>query len=212
MKRDYILSRKGYCVGVLFFSGLWGLSEAVLGGALYSAQVPFSSVILTLIAFGILAISRAYLPQKGTATLIGLCAMLFKFFNAPVFVCHFLAIAMTGLSFDLFVTILNIKYKTIAGFAAAFFSYAAFAVFMTFIIRYQYWTGSLDKFYGHIIGGVFASLGCAIVVPVMLKAGELTKSKLERPFRLKIQTLSLATAGLWIFSLAVFSHTLITGR
>jgi len=205
MKRDYIL-------GVLFFSGLWGLSEAVLGGALYSAQVPFSSVILTLIAFSILSISRAYLPQKGTATLIGLCAMLFKFFNAPVFACHFLGIAMAGVSFDLFVSVLNIKYKAIAGFAAAFFNYAAFAVFMTFIIRYQYWTGSLDKFYGHIIGGIYAAAGCAIVVPVMLKAGQLIKSKLEMPVVLKHATVSLTTAGLWIFSLAVFSHTLITGR
>ena len=81
MKKDYIL-------GVLFFSGLWGLSEAALGGALYSAKVPCSSIILTLVAFGILAVSRTYLPQKGTATLIGLFAMLFKFLNSPFFACH----------------------------------------------------------------------------------------------------------------------------
>jgi hypothetical protein len=204
MKKEYIL-------GVLFFSGLWGLSEAGLGGLLYAAKVPFSSVVLTLIAFGILAISRAYLPQRGTATLIGLCAMLFKFFNSPVFACHFLGIAMIGVSFDLFISILNIKNKAIAGFAAAFFNYVAFAVMMTFIIRYHYWTGSLDKFTGHIIAGIFAAVGCAGVVPVMLNAGQLIKARLETPFNLKFNMVSFATAGLWGFSLVVFSRTLIAG-
>jgi hypothetical protein len=205
MKKDYIL-------GVLFFSGLWGLSEAGLGGALYRANVEHSSIILTLVAFGILAISRAYLPQRGTATLMGLCAMLFKFFNSPVFACHFAGIAILGISFDLFFAFLDIKNKAVAGFVAAFFNYVAFAVFMTFIIRYHYWTGSMSKFNGHIIAGIFAAAGCAIVVPLMLKAGQLIKARFEMPFNLKFSTVSLATAGLWVFSLAVFSHTLITNR
>ena len=205
MKKDYIL-------GVLFFSGLWGLSEAGLGGALYRANVEHSSIILTIIAFGILAISRASLPQRGTATLIGLCAMLFKFFNAPVFACHFAGIAILGISFDLFFAFLDIKNKAIAGFVSAFFNYVAFAVFMTFIIRYHYWTSSMAKFNGHLIAGIFAAAGCAIVVPLMLKAGQLLKARFEMPFNLKFSTVSLATAGLWVFSLAVFSHTLIMNR
>jgi hypothetical protein len=209
MKKDYIL-------GVLFFSGLWGLSEAALGGVLYSAKVPHSSIILTLAAFGILAVSRAYLPQIGTATLIGLCAMLFKFFNSPFFACHFAGIAIAGISFDLFLSLINIKNKAIAGFVAAFFNYAAFAIFMTFIVRYHYWTGSLDKFNNHIVEGIFAAAGCAIVVPVMLKVGQMIKVKLETPFSLKFRLaegcVSLATAGLWVFSLVVFSHTLIAGK
>jgi hypothetical protein len=205
MKKDYIL-------GVLFFSGLWGLSEAGLGGALYRANVEHSSIILTLVAFGILAISRAYLPQRGTATLMGLCAMLFKFFNSPFFACHFAGIAILGISFDLFFAFIDTKNKAVAGFVAAFVNYVAFAVFMTFIVRYQYWTGSLDKFNGHVIAGIFAAAGCAIVAPFMLKAGQLIKARFEMPFNLKFSTVSLATAGLWVFSLAVFSHTLITNR
>jgi hypothetical protein len=206
MKKDYIL-------GVLFFSGLWGLSEAGLGGALYRANVEHSSIILTLVAFGILAISRAYLPQRGSAMLMGLCAMLFKFFNSPFFACHFAGIAILGISFDLFFAFLDIKNKAVAGFVAAFFNYVAFAVFMTFIIRYSpYWTESMAKFNGHIIAGIFAAAGCAIVVPLMFKAGQLIKARFEMPFNLKFSTVSLATAGLWVFSLAVFSHTLITNR
>jgi len=211
MKKDYIL-------GVLFFSGLWGLSEAGLGGALYHAEVPFASIPLTLVAFSILAISRSYLPQKGTATLIGLCAMLFKFFNSPFFACHFLGIAMVGVSFDLFFSILNIKKKAIAAFAAAFVNYAAFAVLMTFIIRYgPYWTESLSKFYGHILSGFAAAIGCAIIVPIALRAGQSLRLKLDKPFSFKWKpaqgSISLATAGLWIFSLCVFSlHLINAGR
>jgi hypothetical protein len=209
MKKDYIL-------GILFFSGLWGLSEAALGGVWYSVRVPCSSIILTLAAFGILAVSRAYLPQRGTATLIGLFAMLFKFFNSPFFACHFVGIAMVGVSFDLFFAFLYIKNKAIAGFAAAFFNYVAFAFLMTFIIRYHYWTGSMAKFNGHILEGIFAAAGCAIVAPILLKAGQLIKAKLKAPFsprfRLAEGFVSLTTAGLWVFSLVIFSHTLIAGR
>jgi len=209
--------KKQYILGILFFSGLWGLSEAVLGGYLYHAKVPHSSIILTIVAFGILAVSRSYFPQAGTATLIGLCAMLFKFFNAPIWACHFAGIAVLGASFDLFFAILKIKQKAIAGFAAAFFNYVAFAVLMTFIIRYgPYWTESMAKFNRHIVEGIFAAAGCAIVVPIMLKAGELIKAKLESPFsprfRLAEGFVSLTTAGLWVVSLIIFSHTLIAGR
>lgn len=207
MKKDYIF-------GILFFSGLWGLSEAGLGGVLYHAQVPFASIPLTIIAFAILTISRIYFPQKGTATLIGLCAMLFKLFNSPVFVCHFLAIAMVGASFDLFFSVLKIKKKAVAAFAAALVNYTAFAVLMTFIIRYgPYWTESLSKFYGHIAAGIVAAIGCAIIVPIMLRAGQSLKLKLDKPFTFKWRAaqgaISLATAGLWIFSLCVFSLNLI---
>lgn len=209
MKKDYIL-------GLLFFSGLWGLSEAGLGGILYGAHIPGSSIILTLIAFGILAISRSYLPQKGTAALIGLCAMLFKFFNSPFFACHFLGIALVGVSFDLFFSVLNIKNKTIAGFAAAFVNYTAFAILMTFIIRYgPYWTESMAKFNGHIIRGIIAAALSAPLVPIMLRAGQSLKLKLDKPFSFKWRpaqgSISLATAGLWIVSLIIFSHTLIAG-
>ena len=44
MKKEHIL-------GILFFAGLWGISEAVLGGVLYRAAVPYASVPLTIIGF-----------------------------------------------------------------------------------------------------------------------------------------------------------------
>ena len=77
---------------------------------------------------------------------------------------------------------------------------------MTFIVRYPYWTGSMAKFNGHILEGIFAAAGCAIVVPFLLKTGQMIKAKLKSPFsprfRLAEGFVSLTTAGLWVFSLA----------
>ena len=92
--------KKNYLLGILFFSGLWGMSEAGLGGILYRAHIPHASVPLTVIGFIILSLARVYLPQKGSSTLIGAIAMLYKFLNAPFFACHLLAIFLLGLSYD----------------------------------------------------------------------------------------------------------------
>jgi len=96
MKKEHIL-------GILFFAGLWGISEAVLGDALYSGNIPYASVPLTIIGFVLMAGARVYFPQIGTATLVAGCAMLYKFLNAPFFACHLLGILLTGMCYDLFV-------------------------------------------------------------------------------------------------------------
>ena len=69
MKKDYIL-------GILFFSSLWGCSEAFLGEILYSINMPFASVPVTVIGFFILAFANVFLPKTGIATLIASMAML----------------------------------------------------------------------------------------------------------------------------------------
>ena len=66
--------KKQLLIGVLFFSAIWGLSEVVLGGFLYEANIP-ASICLTIIGFCVLALARAFFPVFGVATLIGLSAM-----------------------------------------------------------------------------------------------------------------------------------------
>lgn len=209
MKRDYVL-------GVLFFGALWGVSEAGLGGLLYGAHVPHSSVYLTLVAFAILAASRAWVPRLGTATLIGLFAMLFKFLNAPFWACHFAGIAMTGLAFDVAFALASRREgdpraAAVAGFVGAFVSYAAFAVAMRYVIHYQYWVGPMDKFNGHLLNGAIAAAGCAIVAPLMIVAGRRIQSRFRSPFEPRLRPIGVATAALWAASLVVFSHTVIAG-
>jgi hypothetical protein len=200
MKRNYLLA-------ILLFSGLWGLSEALLGGLLYRASVPYSSAPLTIVGLVILTFAAVYLPNKPTATLIAALAMLYKFLNAPFFGCHLLGILLTGISFDLFFNLLKFKRKTIAAIGTVYLSYASFAFMITCIFRYPYWTQApLVKIVNHIgISGSLAALGCALCVPAAFNLAERLKNMtfgLKLP--LALSSLSLLTTGLWIFGIVVF--------
>jgi len=203
MKKEYIL-------GILFFSGLWGMSEAVLGGVLYRADVPYASVPLTIIGFIILTFARVYFPQKGTATLIAACAMLYKFLNAPFFACHLLGIFLIGLCYDLFFDVFRIKNKSLSAVAATYLSYALFALLITYVFRYEHWTqAGFTKVLGHVgIGGSMAALGCAVLVPLSFWMGEQIKANFTTPFKWRLQlapgSISVLTIGLWLFGVAMY--------
>lgn len=203
MKKEYILA-------VLFFGGLWGVSEAVLGDALYRADVPYASAPLTAIGFAVMTIARAYYPKKGTATLIAACAMLYKFLNIPFFACHLLGILLAGMCYDLFFSMLRIKSRSLSAAAATYLSYALFALMMTYVFHYEYWVqGGLAKVLSHIgMSGSIVALVCAVVVPVSSRLSEQLRTTARNPFRLKphvVPSSVLAvTLGLWIFGIVVY--------
>ena len=202
MKREYIL-------GVLLFGGLWGLSEAVLGNALYAANVPHASVPLTAVALAVLTLARARLGRRGTGTLVAACAMLYKFLNAPFFGCHLLGIVLTGISYDLVFDGLKIRSKPLGAAAVTYLSYAAFAVAITYGFRYAHWVqGGLGAVLGHIlVEGSMAALLCAGVVPLTVRLGERLRDRpllsFGRPASPIPGGLSLLTAGLWAFAIVM---------
>ncbi len=202
MKKEHIL-------GILFFSGLWGISEAVLGDVLYRAEVPYASVPLTVIGFVILSFAWVYFPQKGTAAAIAACAMLYKFLNAPFFACHFLGIFLMGVCYDLFFNVFAIRNRSFSAAAATYLSYALFALMITYVFRYEYWVqAGFAGVLRHIgISGSIAALGCTALVPLSIRQAERLKANFATPFRLRLQlapsTVSAATIGLWLFSIAV---------
>ncbi len=209
---------KDYVLGILFFSGLWGISEAVLGGALYRAHVPYASAPLTVIGLVILTFARVYFPRKGTATLIAACAMLYKFLNAPFFACHLLGIVLLGICYDLLFGIAAVKNRTLSAAprpaqraaATAYLSNGLFALMITYVFRYEYWVqGGLSKFLGHVgIGGSIAALAGAVLVPVSFRLGERLKARITMPFALRFKlapgSISIATTALWVFGIAAF--------
>jgi len=224
--------KKNYLLGLLFFSGLWGMSEAGLGGVLYRAHIPHASVPLTVIGFIILSLARVYLPQKGSSTLIGAIAMLYKFLNAPFFACHLLAIFLLGLSYDVVFSFFKVgegrptparRVEALFGLSATYLGYILFALTITYVFRYHYWTKEgLPRILRYIgIGGTMASLGNYLLVPRALRLGQRLKEKAISPFELKpglltaerkiirtaipplrdyvlISVVSLITAVLWI--------------
>jgi hypothetical protein len=203
MKKEYIL-------GILFFGGLWGISEAVMGDALYSANVPYASVTLTLIGFVVMTIAHVYFPQIGTATLIAACAMLYKFLNTPFFACHLLGILLMGVCYDLFFSIIRIKSRPLSAVTAVYLNYVLFALMITYVFRYEHWVqkGLIGVSQHILISGSMAALVCAILVPVILRLGMQIKANSVRPFNLKLKfvpsSVLIVTIGLWIFSIITF--------
>lgn len=202
MKKEYILA-------ILFFSGLWGISEAVLGDALYRADVPYASVPLIVVSFIILTFARVYFPQTGTAVLIGALAMLYKFLNTPFFACHLLGIFLTGTCYELFFSILKLKNRSLSAVAASYLSYVLFAVLISYVFRYDYWVqAGFTKVLRHVgIGGSIAALANAILVPLSRRLSEKFKVNYARPFLIRLQfvpgSVSVITVGFWIFGVAV---------
>jgi len=203
MKKEHIL-------GVLFFGGLWGISEAVLGDALYRAEVLYASVPLTIIGFIVMTIAKVYFPQKGTATLIAACAMLYKFLNVPFFACHLLGILLMGICYDLFFSVFKIKSRSLCAAAATYLSYALFGLMITYVFRYEHWVqGGFSEVLRHVgISGSMAALGCAVLVPLSFHLGERLKANFVTPFNLRLQLVPggvlVVTVGLWVFSITAY--------
>lgn len=203
--------KKQQCIlAVLFFSSFWGLSEAVLGGALYRANLPYPSVPLSIIGFVVLTFAWVYFPRAGTGILIAACAMLFKFFNTPFFACHLLGILLMGASYDLFFGVFKIKSRWLSAMAATYLGYALFALMITYVFRYDHWTqGGFAKVLAHVgIAGSIAALGNAVFVPLSFRLGRRLKATLAMPFAPRLQwavgVVSVITVALWGFAAATY--------
>jgi hypothetical protein len=205
-----IQMKKEYILGILFFGGLWGISEAVLGDVLYSANIPYASVPLTIIGFIIMTVARVYFPKMGTATFIAAFAMLYKFLNVPFYGCHLLGILMTGMCYDLFFSVIKMKKPSISAAAATYLSYALFGFTITYIFQYEHWvhTGFTGVMKHIAISGSIAALGCAICVPNCIQLTERFKTKLVQAFNMRLQAVPgsvlAITIGLWVFGIAAY--------
>jgi len=159
---------------LLFFGSLWGLSEVIGGGILYNGNVAYSSVWLSVWALLVLAVARGIINKPGSSTVIAGFAVIFKMANTAPFFCHLLGIFTLGLVFDIAVSFLmkkdekRLSRSMLSGAISAYGGYALFALFITYIVRYEYWvTGGVSKVLNHIfISGSLAALAALVVVPL----------------------------------------------
>ena len=199
-------------LGFLFFGSLWGLFEASFGDWLYSHEIAYASVYLTVIALFILASSKVFLPYKWTGSLVGLIAMLFKLINVPFFACHLLAIFLLGSGFDIAWALVSKYYSgkfrlPVIGLCGTYTGHALFALIITYIVRYQYWTEvGLPKVIDYIfISGSIAALISIIGVPAGYYFGrsiqEFSWTKLHPRF--STATVLVAILSIWIIQQAI---------
>ncbi|MFC1679119.1 hypothetical protein ACFL2T_02785 [Elusimicrobiota bacterium] len=160
---------------VLLFGSLWGLLEVSLGEALYSANIPYSSVFLSILALGILGIAYTLIPMTGVPTLIAATAALFRIVNAGPSLCHLLGIFLLGVGFDIATRLIRErKLSWLSGAIGAWLGYALFAFLITYVFRYHHWTAvGFPKVIRHIgIDGSLAALGSAASVWLGYKIGD----------------------------------------
>ena len=164
---------------LFLFGSLWGINEVVMGEVLSQNKVPHFSIFLVAIALFILAVARGVVNRTGSSTVIGVFAVLFKLANAAPFHCHLLGIFFTGLAFDIFASVLMREEKTalfrssLTGVLSVYFGNALFALVITYIVRYEYWTKEgLPKVLSHIfVAGTITALLAAVAVPLGFKVG-----------------------------------------
>ena len=161
-------------IWVLLFGSIWGISEAVGGAALYTANIPLASVWLSTWALFLLAFARAQNNTPGTSSAIGGIATLFRLVNTGPFICHLLGIFLLGVAFDIAATLLLKRKKKIffrgglTGILSAYGGYAIFALTITYVIQYEIWVaGGWPKVTEHIfVNGSLTALVSAFLVPL----------------------------------------------
>jgi len=160
-------------VWLFVFGSLWGLSEVVAGKALYEADIPHASVYLSASGFFLLAIARGLFNKRGSSSVIGGIAALFRLVNAS-FVCHILGIFLMGVAFDLAASILlkgkkkSFLRSSLTGITGAYGGYALFAFIITYVVRYEIWAaGGWQKVLHHVfLTGSLAAVAAALLVPL----------------------------------------------
>ena len=211
MKKELVLA-------ILFFSALWGLSEAIFGGVLYANRVPFSSIPLTVIGLVVLTLARGYFRQAGVATTIAACAMLYKFLNTPFFACHLLAILLLGISYDVFFSRSLIKNSSLCAAVVVYTSYTIFALLITYVFRQTYWVeGGILKVLFHIFAkGTIAAGLCAVMVPLAERGVEKLKEQISTPFELRSNLISCGTVivatVVWFCGILAFFEQIVGAR
>jgi ABC-type thiamin/hydroxymethylpyrimidine transport system permease subunit len=197
--------KKQHILAVLFLSGVWGLSEALLGGWMYSAGMRMApAVILTVVAMGVMAIAKVYVPSVGSAIVVAGLAMLYKFLNQPFFACHLFAILLLGISFEVVFAITRGRRKPLIGLAATYMGFALFAVMMVFVFRYSWWTNpGWSKALSYVgVTGSIAAMFSAVAVPL----GDRFARRLQQDSTLKLPmpnwaVLSATSAVVWAFAI-----------
>jgi hypothetical protein len=142
---------------LVLFGSLWGMSEVFIGGALYNANVPRASVVLSVLAVFILVVARGVLNRPGSSSAVGIIASVYKLANAAPFFCHIYGILFLAIAFDLAFSLLRkderrFSWRTLAALMAGVYGgHTLFALFVTWIIRYSYWAeAGLPKVLDHV--------------------------------------------------------------
>ena len=211
---ETIVSKRNALLIILLYGTVWGCVEAGMG---LLPKYPFSSVPPTLIGLMLLALARAYLPERGSSTAIGAIAMLYRAMTIQGWPCHIWAVLLIGVSFDIVATLVckrneKLAWRIISGPATAYLAYVLFAFTMTYIMLYippmrscaHWWVvGGLPKIVDYVgKSGSLAAVGSLIAVPLGYWLGYFMPNMRMGHHRWALIGEGLALATLWAVGFA----------
>jgi hypothetical protein len=214
----------GAFIGTLVFGSIWGLVEAILGGALHLVHFAYKGAIPGAIGMSIMAAFVVIYRRPRLVFWTGVIAALFKPLSAlvygqPVFAPFVVnpasAIVLVALAFTLVVSLLfkgfeiSIKMRIGAGVAAGYLSIILFAILASAVGMGKWASWGLTE---RVTGALVDGTALAIAGTALLLVGYVASTKL-RPNFWQLMTVkpkafyasTIATiAFCWIVALVAF--------
>jgi hypothetical protein len=200
------VTRLRYLLIVLLAGSIWGVSEAVLGGHLYSQQVPCSSIILSVVGLCILALTRFLVPVRGSSLVLVAVALGYRWLNVGFYGCHLGAMLSFAGVFEILASGIGAERlkgrvsQLLLGAGTGVLGFGLFALAMAYVVRYPFWVGAPMKVADHFLSGLAVGGAGLFLVPAMYR--------LSRPLdswaRSAVLARPLASLGLGAVVLLVF--------
>lgn len=133
-------------VATVFISGvLWALSEIYLGDLFYKFHIPMRAAVLTAVGMTILVIWRLLYDRLGVSTGSAILAGVIRCLVPRANICHFVAIALQGLVFDLTWTAVKAGQKRslsrawLAAISGSYLGSFGFVVLSIYFFKFGRW-------------------------------------------------------------------------
>jgi hypothetical protein len=145
---EQVMSKYEKILMILVFGSLWGATE-LFGRDLFRVMgIPQKSALLFGLGIIILYASKRLLDLPGSVVVMALIAGLFKTASSNFHPCQFAAVMINGIVFDITYTAFKGRLNSdpvnriIAAPVIVYVSYAAFAVFATYVLREASWASA----------------------------------------------------------------------
>ena len=126
------MTRRSGALVVVAAGVLWGLSEVFVGDVFYKFHIPMRAAVLTALGLTLLVAGRLVSNKPGGSLGAALIAGALRCLIPKLYVCHFVAIALTGFAFDASWTAFKAGERHSLGRAWLSSAIAAYAGFLAF--------------------------------------------------------------------------------
>lgn len=183
------MSKKVGVLIILITGLVWGLSEIFLGDVFYKFHMPFRSGSLTAVGMALLVISRMVYDRPGSSLGAGVLAGAIRCLVPKIYLCHLVAIALEGFTFDIVWSALRagerqtLRRAWVAGAIAIYSGFLAFGAASIYLFKFQKWVAGGMTGVGAwtLKSGSFGVALFILLAPVALKVGRSLAARAPHP-------------------------------